>query len=42
MPGAREVRALDESLAKMSTVFKFLLDATLGLITIEQKSGLKG
>ena len=37
----RDVRSLDEYLAKMSTEINFLLDATLGLINIEQNSIIK-
>ena len=37
----RDVRSLDEYLAKMSTEINFLLDATLGLISIEQNSIIK-
>ena len=35
------MRSLDEYLAKMSTEINFLLDATLGLINIEQNSIIK-
>lgn len=37
----RDVRSLDEYLAKMSTEINFLLDAPLGLINIEQNSIIK-